>query len=130
MLDASVAACWLLDDEIDPRAAAAAERAPLDGVIVPQLWHLEVRNALLVARRRGRITADGLSQRIGALRNLSVTTDTDTDFDAALALAQVHSLSFYDATYLELALRRQAAVATLDRVLGQAVVVAGLSLVE
>ena len=128
VLDASVAVNWLLDDELDPKTATVMVRIAQDGALVPQLWHLEVRNALLMAERRGRITANGLEERRHALRRLLVSTDTTPDLETAFALARAHGLTFYDALYLELAQRRHAALATLDTALGRAAVAAGIAL--
>ena len=128
VLDASVAVNWLLDDELDPKTAIVMVRIARDRALVPQLWHLEVRNALLMAERRGRITANGLEERRYALGRLLVSTDTPPDLEAAFALARTHGLTFYDALYLELAQRRQAALATLDTALGRAAVAAGIAL--
>ena len=108
MLDASVAAAWLFDDETAPRADAALVRLEAGGALVPQHWQLEVRNALLMAERRGRITADEVNERLLNLRELLVSTDTPPDLEAAFALARTHGLTFYDALYLELAQRRHA----------------------
>ena len=74
-----------------------------DEALVPNLWHLELRNGLLVAVRRGRFTADGPAERLNALYDLPIRTDTEPDLDIAFALAERHGLSFYDAIYLELA---------------------------
>ena len=52
VLDASVAVTWLLHDEENPRADAARRRIVDGGAFGPQVWHLEVRNSLLVAERR------------------------------------------------------------------------------
>lgn len=114
VLDASVACDWLLDDELDPRAVRVAGRVSQDGALVPQLWQLEVRNALVTAERRGRLTAQGMADRLRALRQLPVVTDSEPDLDAVVALARSHRISIYDAVYLELAQRRRAALATLD----------------
>ncbi len=130
VLDASVAGSWLLEDELDPRAARAAERVPEDGALVPQLWHLEVRNALVSAERRGRITARGLNDRLRAMRRLPVATDAAPDLDAVVALARSHRLSIYDAIYLELARRHRAALATLDAGLAHAATAEDLPIVE
>lgn len=108
MLDASVAAAWLFDDETTPRADAALTRLEAGGALVPQHWQLEVRNALLIAERRGRIAADEVNERLINLRELLVSTDTTPDLEAAFALARAHGLTFYDALYLELAQRRHA----------------------
>ena len=123
VLDASVACDWLLDDELDPRAVRVAECVSQDGALVPQLWHLEVRNALVTAERRGRLTAQGAERPPGyALRQWPVVTDSDPDLDAVVALARSHHISIYDAVYLELAQRRRAALATLDAGLVEAAV--------
>ena len=130
VLDASVTVSWLLEDEMDPQAELVSERVVRDGALVPQLWHLEVRNALVVAERRGRIGADGLDERIRVLRGLPVMTDIEPDLDAVSTIARVYGLSVYDAVYVELARRHDTVVATLDDRLGRAAVAEGLSLVE
>ena len=86
--------------------------------LVPQFWHLEVRNALLGAERRGRIRADEVDERLRRLGELPVRTDTEPHVGAAFALARTHGLSMYDAVYLELAQRSDAPFATLDKALG------------
>lgn len=129
VLDASVACDWLLDDELDPRAVRVAERVSQDGALVPQLWHLEVRNALVTAERRSRLTAQGVSDRLQALRQLPVITDAEPDLDAVVALARSHRISLYDAVYLELARRHRAALATLDAGLVEAAAAAEVPVV-
>ena len=130
VLDASVAACWLLDDEDDAVASVALERLGQEDALVPQLWHIEMRNSLLVARRRGRLSSDGLGERLRALAGIPVRTDTDFDPDAAFVLADKHGLSLYDALYLNLAQRRAIPLATLDKPLRRAAVAAGVVLVR
>ena len=116
----------MFDDESDPRADTVLSEVVDGGGLVPQHWHLEVRNALLVGERRGRITSGKVSECLSDLSELALHTDTESDLDAALALARSHNLSFYDAIYLELAHRRQAALATLDNKLGLAASAEGL----
>ena len=100
-----------------------------DGVVfVPQHWHLEVRNALLVGERRGRITSEQTSTSLTYLSELPLLTDSEPDLNAALDLARSHGLSFYDAIYLELAHRRQVELATLDGRLKQAASAEGLGI--
>jgi predicted nucleic acid-binding protein len=114
VVDASVAAGWLLGDEDDPAAEAVLEALAAAPGLVPQLWHWEMRNVLLVARRRSRITEEGLRERVAALADLPLETDGAPDLDRALALAGAQGLSFYDALYLELAKRAGARLATRD----------------
>ena len=129
VLDASVAITWLLDDEENPLADAARWRIVDGGAFVPQVWHLEVRNALLVAERRGRISPEGAVERLRGLKELPIYTDTEPDLESAFELARGHHLAIYDAVYLELARRRDEALATLDAALVRAATAEGLPLV-
>ena len=122
VVDASVVVAWLMDDEDEPRAVRAVEQLQVDGATVPQLFHVETRNSLLVAERGGRLTEGDVRVRLAALSDLPIQTDNAPDFQAAFALARMHRLTFYDAMYLELAKRRSAKLATLDRALGRAAI--------
>ncbi len=128
VVDASVVIAWLFDDEEEPRADSVLEHLGEDGAIVPHLWHLETRNTLLVAERRGRLSAGGIKERLDALKGLPIRTDADPDFQSAFDLARAHELSIYDALYLELAKRESAELATLDGALGRAAVAEGVPL--
>ena len=129
VLDASVAITWLLDDEENPLAEAARWRIVDGGAFVPQIWHLEIRNALLVAERRRRISAQGAVTRLRSLKELPIYTDTEPDLESAVELARGHHLAIYDAVYLDLARRRNEALATLDTALVRAATAEGLRLV-
>jgi len=94
---------------------------------VPRHWRLEVRNALLVAERRDRLSVDEVNRRLHALAALPIHTDDEPRLDVALALARAHDLSIYDALYLELAQRHASALATLDAALARAAEAEGLA---
>lgn len=128
VVDASVVVAWLFDDENEPRADRALERLAEDGALVPQLWHLETRNSLLTAERRGRLSSDEVKERLDALKVLPITTDEELDLQSAFELARAHGLSLYDALYLELARRMGAELATLDGSLGRAAAAEGVPL--
>ena len=128
VVDASVVLSWLFDDDEEPRADKALERLKEDGALAPHLWHLETRNTLLVAERRGRLSAGAVDERLDALKGLPIRTDEEPDLQSAFNLARAHDLSFYDALYLELAKRERAELATLDGALGQAAVAEGVPL--
>ena len=128
VVDASVVISWLFDDEEEPRADRALERLIENGALAPYLWHLETRNALLVAERRGRLSARAVDERLDALKGLPIRTDDEPDLQSAFSLARSHDLSFYDALYLELAKREGAELATLDVALSQAAVAEGVRL--
>lgn len=129
IIDASVTLAWLLDDEEDARAEAALPAFEREGGIVPQHWRYEVGNGLLTAVRRGRLTREDGMQRLRSLASMAVTIDVEVDLHTTLALAFQHDLTFYDAVYLELALRRQLPLATLDQDLADAARVVGVELV-
>ena len=128
VVDASVVIAWLFDDEDEPRAEDALRKLAEDGAVVPQLWHLEVRNSLLTAERRGRLSPDEVRERLDALKGLPIATDEDLDLQSAFHMARAHGLSMYDALYLELAKRDGAELATLDVSLGRAAVAEGVPL--
>ena len=118
VLDASLALSWLLPDEANPDALAVRTKLlKAESVWVPAHWHLEVANALCMAERRKRLNATGVAQAVSLFTQLPVTVDLETSDRASgetLSLARQHTLSVYDAAYLELALRRGATLATLD----------------
>ena len=128
VVDASVVVAWLFDDEDEPRADRLLGQLVEDGALVPQLWHLETRNSLLTAERRGRLSAEEVKERLDALKGLPIATDEEPDLQSAFELARAHELSLYDALYLELAKREGAELATLAGPLGRAAVAEGVSL--
>ena len=119
---------WLFDDEDESPSLRALVRLEGDGGVVPQLWHLETRNALLAAERRGRLSSRQVAQGLRALRRIPVRTDNEPDLQSAFDLARKHGLSMYDAMYLELAKREEAELATLDRAVGRAAATEGVTL--
>ena len=120
---------WLFDDENEPLADAALAQLDEAGALVPQHWHLEVRNALLTAERRSRLTANEVNERLRGLASLPIHAADEPDLDSALALARAHGLTLYDALYLDLAKQRHATLATLDDALARAAAAEGISLV-
>ena len=128
VVDASVVVAWLFDDEDEPRADRVLKRLEEEGALVPQLWHLEMRNSLLTAERRGRLSEGAVKERLDALRSLPIRTDEESDLQSVFDLARAHDLSFYDALYLELAKRESAELATLDGALARAATAEGVPL--
>jgi predicted nucleic acid-binding protein len=120
VLDASIVGCWAFADDDHQVAAASLEHLRGGSAIVPALWWFEIRNVLVVNERRGRISESDTASFLRRLAALPVEQDTNPDEAALLTLARRHRLSVYDAAYLELALRRAAALATLDTALVRA----------
>jgi predicted nucleic acid-binding protein len=126
VLDASIAACWAFDDEDHPTAALALERIRTDEAVVPTLWWFEVRNTLIVNERRGRLSETDTHAFLHGVSRLGVIIDDEPDESLVLTLARKHRLPVYDATYLELAQRRDLPLASLDQALLTAAQSAGV----
>jgi len=129
VLDASVTLVWAFEDETDDYAEAVADSLAEVHAVTPGLWHLEVANSLLVGERRKRTTEAKVAQFLGLLQTLPISVDEETSLRAwqdTLRLARAHSLSVYDATYLELALRRGLPLATIDDRLKSAAAAVGV----
>jgi predicted nucleic acid-binding protein len=93
------------------------------GAWVPGLWRLEVANVLEMGVRRKRHDAAFRDATLADLAQLPIQVDAETDqhaWGATLHLAERHQLTLYDAAYLELALRRDLPLATLDEDLRRA----------
>ena len=120
VIDSSAALTWCFEDEASPRSDALFEQVRDQGAVVPGLWHLEVANVLLQAERRGRIAAADVSTRLDLIAELPIATDNETTarpWREILAVARAEGLTIYDATYLELAIRRGLPLLTKDEAL-------------
>lgn len=120
VLDASMAIAWLAQDEDEPSADTAMDQVKRLGGWVPSIWSLEVTNILLQNVRRGRFNESDLDEILEDLKALPLQIDQGAAIDAlgaTIALARKHSLTTYDACYLELAIRKKVSLATLDRAL-------------
>src|SRR5262245_22752405 len=101
VLDASIPACWALQDEEDPRARTAFARMKSDEAVVPGLWWFEIRNILVVNERRKRITESDSGFFLRSLAGLRVRIDREPEESVVLRLARTHGLSVYDASYTD-----------------------------
>ena len=75
-------------------------------------------------------TRQDVRDHSGSVAALPLLTDDGLDLEVALELAMQHHLSLYDAVYLELAKRRAATLATLDRALLRAAAEEQIAVVE
>jgi predicted nucleic acid-binding protein len=132
VLDCSATLPWVFGDEASPAADALLDRLVQgERAWVPALWHLELGNVLLGATRRGRIDQAGIEGFLSRLVVYDIAVDDQTmerAWQKTLDLALQHSLSTYNAAYLELALRRGLPLASLDRELIAAARACGVTL--
>jgi predicted nucleic acid-binding protein len=131
VLDASVSLAWLFErankKEIICAALVLQELAHAE-TYVPSLWHTEVTNALLVAERRKVVMKAQVIDYLNKLSHLPIITDetpVQLRREEVMSLAREYALTTYDATYLDLALRNNATIATFDNKLIQATRCAG-----
>ena len=118
VLDSSVALAWVLPDEQGEAVDAIAQRLEHDFAVVPAVWPLEVLNALLTAGRRARIGEDKMQQALSHLAELPIEVEQiemTQMLDAISSIARRHTITSYDAAYVELAKRRGMSLATLDQ---------------
>lgn len=131
VIDASLALSWLFEDEQTPLIMNLLQQVSGTGAVVPSLWRLEIGNALQIAIKRRRINPAYRDAMIQKLVHLPIATDPDTNeyaWTTTLHLAEVHQLTVYDASYLELTLRRGLPLATCDADLAAAAKTAGANL--
>ena len=98
-----MAVAWVLGDE-ESTTVAVLELVQQQGAVTAAVWWAEVRNALIRAERRGRMSLYGTEVALAALDALAIRVD-ELPTALVLALTRAHRLTVYDAMYLELALR-------------------------
>ncbi len=132
VLDASMALAWLIG-RADPAEAVLAQQAfaevSASRAEVPALWYAEVANTLLVFKRAKRLTEQDSVSYLSDLALIAIMQDHHPPASRqarVLDLGRIYDLTAYDATYLELAMRRAAVLATFDRKLAEAARAAGV----
>jgi predicted nucleic acid-binding protein len=128
VIDCSVSLAWFLEDERSAFADTLLHATQNSDHWVPAIWPLEFANGLLMAQRRKRIER---SVRLEALKRVllpGLHIDVQpSDMHAISALAERHSITAYDSSYIELALRLGLDLATMDRALAQAAAAEGVA---
>ncbi len=117
VVDNSVVMSWCFKDETNNYADTVLNRLTEAAAVVPSIWPLEVVNVLLVAERQKRLSESDSIRFITLLSQLPIVVEyerPDMMMKELLALARANSLSSYDASYLDLAMRKGFPIATLD----------------
>jgi predicted nucleic acid-binding protein len=130
VVDSSVAIAWGVPSQASKRAAGLLDDALAGSpLVVPVLWAFEVANSLLALWRRRVIQEEQYERARWDLAHLESIIDEDGPrlaLDKISTVAREHSLTVYDAVYLELALRRGLPLATRDSALNKAAKRAGV----
>lgn len=133
VLDSSVSIAWALDDEQGLGIELLAQLAATDTAVVPAHWILEVANALRMAVKRRRLDPGDPPEIMARIRTQPIEFDAETidrGWRETPLLADMYGLTTYDAAYIELALRVEAPLATLDLDLARAARKAGVALFQ
>ncbi len=118
VVDASVILAWLLDENAPEAPASIFDTLADEIVAVPCHWPLEIGNALRSQLKTGRLTAQDFLKVMDDLDMLHVRVDPPLHPDEIGPLVKFsvdHSLTAYDAAYVQLALRQHATLVTLDK---------------
>ena len=118
VIDNSVVMTWCFRDEISRYTDVILDRLEISTGFVPSIWPLEVCNVLLVAERKRRIGEADSTRFIALLTELPIIVEQEPPermIKEIFSLAREHKLSSYDASYLDLAMRKGLPIATLDK---------------
>lgn len=124
VLDCSVTVAWFFEDEFTPYSESIRQLVlqQATSAIVPAIWSSEISNVLFQAERRKRISTDKVNRALHVLSQLPIEVDylPIGNMGHVMHLCRKHTLTSYDATYLELAIRKNGSLATQDKNLLQA----------
>ena len=129
ILDCSMAMAWCFSDEGTEETTRIQDRMVAETAIVPAHWFLEVVNVLAMAEKKNRISAVDSTRFVQLLATLQIELDDRFParvFDHVLPLCRSHQLTSYDAAYLDLAVRTQLPLASLDDRLRSAAISLGV----
>ena len=119
-VDSSVVLSWLFEDESSKSSEAILKKVIYESYtcLAPYLIRFEVPNAVLIALKRKRISQETTKKILIFFDILPIEIDTGSQLQTTKSiytLAEKHSLTIYDASYLELAMRLDLNLATYDK---------------
>jgi predicted nucleic acid-binding protein len=123
VLDSSAAIAWVLPDEQGQDPGWLHRLSSAETAIVPVHWILEVTNVLRMAVKRRRLAPGEPAQVLDRMSQQPIEVDPETigrGWRDIPAIADRYDLTTYDAAYLELAMRLEVPLATLDEDLARA----------
>ena len=118
VIDNSVVMAICFNDERTEYAVDVLRALSTEQAVAPAVWPLEVGNALLVAERRKRIPLAAFQQMRTLVQQLPIHVEQEQPsrmLADILTIARSLQLSTYDASYLDLAMRKGLPIATQDK---------------
>jgi len=123
VVDNSVIMSWCFKDQANAYADSVLEKLAGATAYVPSVWPLHVTSVLLAAERRNYISEADSVRFINLLSGLPIFVQHESPERAMkdlFGLARAYDLSSYDASYLDLAMKKGLPLATLDQKLRKA----------
>ena len=117
VLDNSVTMRWCFENTTHPYADGILQQVATSEAFVPVIWRYEVSAVLARSIKDGILAPEKADAFLLLLDSLNITLDpesADHIFTEVHRLAITYRLTSYDAAYLELAIRKQLPLATLD----------------
>jgi predicted nucleic acid-binding protein len=133
VLDASVAIAWCATSQSTPVTTAALQAVMADGALVPAPFWFEVIHVLTGLERRQIIQRGDIEKFFNDVERLDISVEPGGDIHEMLRIHRLgaqHALSIFDASYVDLALRRDVPLSTRDEPLASAALRAGARLFE
>ncbi len=125
VVDNSVVMSWCFADEESTYADEVLAKLESLEALVPAIWPLEIGNVLLVAERRKRLSKADSIRFLELIYDLPISVNQESPermTGEIVALARDQKLSTYDASYLDLAMRKGLPIATQDAALRKAAI--------
>jgi predicted nucleic acid-binding protein len=123
VVDNSVVMSWFFKDEANSYSDSVLDKLAEASAHVPSIWPLEVTNVLLVAERQKRFSVAASVHVAHLLMQLPILVESESPegvLKDILGLAREQGLSSYDASYLNLAMKTNLPLATLDKKMQEA----------
>ncbi len=112
MIDASVAAKWVVEEDYSANAALLLD---YDTLHAPAHWRAEAVNVLWAKVFRGDLTAADAEERVQVLSRAPVVDAAIAGLvSRAFAISVAHSVTIYDSLYVALAEQRDIPLVTAD----------------
>jgi predicted nucleic acid-binding protein len=123
---------WCFQNAAHPYADGVLQQLATGAALVPVLWRYEVSAVLAKSQKDNILTALRVDDFLTTLNRLNINVDPDSSmhiFPYVHRLAVAYRLTSYDASYLELAMRKNLPLSTLDNELIAATKACGVALV-
>ena len=86
--------------------------------IAPSIWRYEIANVLLSCKKRNRLDDKQINEIANLIYKLPIDVENNNlhfIYNNVFNIASLNELSIYDASYIELAIRFNCSIATLDK---------------